>query len=322
MTETPREEDLLWEEALDLVIRLQGDPTNPITADLIRAWRSRSPHHEAAWQEARDIHSMTGHILLGRQRVSRQAQARQLTRRALLAGGTIGLAGIVAGLTFGPSLMLQARADFMTATADIIRFPLEDGSVATLGPESAISIDYSTQARSIELLTGMAFFDVAGDANRPFSVRSGATTATALGTAFDVVMAAGVTTISVDHGRVGIAAGAGVPSHDFETLQSGQWLSLDLAGGTVGKGQRDTGQIAAWRDNLLVVERGTVSVIVEQINRWQAGAILIADPGLGALEISGVFDMRDPLGAIEAVVHPYGGKVRQISPWMTVISII
>jgi transmembrane sensor len=35
-----------------------------------------------------------------------------------------------------------------------------------------------------------------------------------------------------------------------------------------------------------------------------------------------VFDLNQPIAALEAVVEPYGGKVRQISPWLTVISSI
>jgi transmembrane sensor len=33
-----------------------------------------------------------------------------------------------------------------------------------------------------------------------------------------------------------------------------------------------------------------------------------------------VFDSRDPITALEAVVHPHGGRVRRITPWLTVVA--
>jgi len=315
MTETSQEDERLWEEALDLIIRMQGDPDSVMVANLVLAWRARSPDHEAVWQEALEIHGMTGHILVGQRQTTRR---RKLTRRALLATGTLGLGSAMAGLALGPRLIMQSQADFMTATAEIASTPLDDGSVVTLGPKSAIRLDYSPASRNIELLSGMAFFDVAADPERPFQVTSGTTSAVALGTAFDLVMEQGITTISVDHGLVEVRVET--LHGDAGQLAAGQWMSLDSAGGTVRQGLREAGQIALWRDNFLIVERERVEAIVAQINRWQPGTIVIADPGLGALEISGVFDLRDPLHAVEAVVHPHGGKVRQISPWVTVVS--
>jgi transmembrane sensor len=60
--------------------------------------------------------------------------------------------------------------------------------------------------------------------------------------------------------------------------------------------------------------------VVAQIARWHRGRVLIADPGLAAAPVSGLFDLNDPDAALEAVVKPYGGKVRHISPWLTVLS--
>ena len=86
------------------------------------------------------------------------------------------------------------------------------------------------------------------------------------------------------------------------------------------RGKRDASQIAAWRDGMIVAERETVSAVVAKIARWHRGRIMIAGPNFGSRRISGVFDLHDPVAALEAVVHPHGGKVRQISPWLTVVS--
>jgi transmembrane sensor len=198
-------------------------------------------------------------------------------------------------------LLLEAQADFITAKAEITVVKLEDGSAATLGPESAIKLAFDDRARRIQLLSGMAYFEVARDEARPFSVTSDQLTATALGTAFDVAADAGYTSVSVQHGSVEVR----MPHVQSERLEPGQWLSLEGSAQLIERGSRDAGQIAA---------------VVSRIGRWHTGSIVLADPDLGARQVSGVFDLGQPLRALEAVVHPYGGKVRQIAPWVTIIS--
>uniref|UniRef100_UPI001C302E07 FecR family protein n=1 Tax=Stenotrophomonas sp. GbtcB23 TaxID=2824768 RepID=UPI001C302E07 len=73
-----------------------------------------------------------------------------------------------------------------TAIGELQRIDLADGSVVTLGPDSAIAHTFTQEFRHIELLQGMAFFSVAPDKVRPFRVQAEGLIATVLGTAFDV----------------------------------------------------------------------------------------------------------------------------------------
>jgi transmembrane sensor len=318
MIEASPEEDRLFEEALDLVIRLQNDPGNPVPLDMVQRWRARSTKHEKAWAEVAEIHGMTGKILMGRRRAARRTEL-GLTRRNLVIGGTIGLGAMAAGTLYGPGLLLKARADVLTATAEVRRVSLPDGSVATLGPDSAIAIGFDAEARRIDLLAGMAFFDVAPEPKRPFRVKTDRLTSTALGTAFDISNDAGFLTVAVDHGVVEVQTSASALSSG-ERLSAGQWLTLAQDTMAVERGFREPDQIATWRDGMIVADREAISVVVAKIARWQPGRTLIADPFFGSQRVSGVFDLHNPVRALEAVVQPYGGKVRRIPPYLTVIS--
>ncbi|KAJ32250.1 iron dicitrate transport regulator FecR [Agrobacterium tumefaciens] len=234
-------------------------------------------------------------------------------------GGFTALGAGVAVYTFGPGMLLQARADYMTEKGEIRRINLPDGSIATLGPESAIALDFHSERRTVDLLAGMSFFEVAGDANRPFSVLSGTLSATALGTAFDVSNDAGILTVSVDHGLVDVRASDSAIEMGV-SLAGGQWITFDPSSGNIGRGQRESGQVASWRDNLIIAERETVFALVARIGRWIPGRIVIADPFIGDQRVSGVFDLNNPLLALQAVVHPAGARVRQISSFVTIIS--
>jgi transmembrane sensor len=312
------EHDRLVDEAIDLVIRLQSDPENPVTIEMVRVWRARSPEHERIWQLMARVHGATGKILTDRRKAERR-KSLGLTRRNLVIGGIIGLSATATGSFFIPDILLRGRADYVTGTGEIRRIPLPDGSIATLGPDSAVALDYRQEQRRIELLAGMSFFDVAKNPRRPFLVQTGELVSTALGTAFDVSSDAGVITVSVDHGLVEVRA-PDLPLAAGSRLEADDWMTFDTSSGIVDRGKREPGQVGMWRDRLLIADREAVTALVARIGRWIPGRIITADPYIGQQRVSGIFDLSNPLRALEAVVHPAGGRVRQISSFVTVIS--
>ena len=316
MTELP-EDRRLFREAADLAIRLQGDPDNRVSVETVRAWIARSPAHQHAWTRVSEIHGMTGRILTERFEPSDQATS-GLSRRTFLIAGLAGAGTLGAGWLTLPGLLVELQADYVSAKGEVRRIPLDDGSVVTLGPASAIDVDYTAARRNIRLLAGMAYFDVASDPTRPFSVVSDDVAATALGTAYDVSNDAGIISVSVDHGRVAAHIADGPVG---EELGAGDWIIFDPQTHAIAsRGTREASQVAAWRNGMIVAERETVSALIARIARWQPGKVVLADPFLGSRLVSGVFDLSDPVRALEAVVRPFGARVRQAGSLMTVIS--
>ena len=319
----PSEERRLFREAADLAIRLQNDPANPVSVQMARAWADRSPDHMAAWARVAEIHGMTGKILADQRKAGATGR---LSRRSFVVGGMVGLGTVGAGSLMLPDALMRLRADHFTQTAEIRRVELPDSSVMTLGPDSAVAVSYSDTRRTISLLAGMAYFEVANDRLRPFSTVAGPVTAVALGTAFDMSSDAGFVTVSVEHGVVETRApdeGAGGAGQNArERLEAGQWITFAPSQGPAIRGSRDLLQIAAWRGGMIVAEQETVSAMVARISRWIPGRVVVADPSLGRRVVSGVFDLRDPMRALEAVARPFGAKVRGIGSVMTVISSI
>lgn len=318
MNDVAPDQDRLLDEAIDLLIRYQNDPENPVANEMIRAWRARGAQHEQVWARVSKVHGASGRILTEERRRERR-QSLGLTRRNLMIGGFTAVGAGLAAYVVGPQIVLQARADYRTAKGEKRNIALPDGSVAVLGPESAIALDYRDDSRTIDLLTGMSFFEVASDARRPFRVLSGSLSATALGTAFDVSNDDSILTVSVDHGLVDVRLNNSALAGG-EKLGEGQWITFDPSSGGIDRGKRESGQIASWRDNLIIAEREAVSALVARIGRWMPGRVVMADPYIGRQRVSGVFDLNDPLRALQAVVHPAGGRVRQLSSLVTVIS--
>ncbi|GGF78371.1 iron dicitrate transporter FecR [Azorhizobium oxalatiphilum] len=314
MTEMP-EARRLFREAADLAIRLQNDPANPVSQEMVRLWVARGPAHATAWAQVAEIHGMTGSILAAQRKAE---SGRGLSRRTLLAGGVLALGAAGAGSLVLPQAMLQARADYVTHTAEIRRIDLPDGSIMTLGPDSAVGLAYTPQNRGVTLLAGMAYFEVAGAA-APFRVVFEDVAATASDSLFDVSSDGGFLSVSVGQGEVEVHEPHSVLKSGAR-LVAGDWLTLGMSSHEVTRGTRETFQVGAWREGVIVAERETVSAMVAKIARWQPGRVVVADPFLGARVVSGVFDLKEPLSALEAVVRPFGAHVRRVGGYVTVIS--
>lgn len=318
MSQPGPDQNRLTDEAIDLVIRLQNDPSNPVATEMVRVWRARSAEHERIWARVAKVHGASGKVLTQRRNAERREKL-GLTRRNLVIGGLIGVGAVGASYSILPHALLLSRADHVTAKGEIRSVNLPDGSVATLGPDSAIAVDFTAQLRCVQLLAGMSFFEVASESQRAFTVQAAKLTATALGTAFDVANDAGMLSVSVDHGVVEAQAPGSTIAAGTK-LTAGEWVTIDSVTYAIERGSREASQIASWRDNLIVAEKEAVSALVARIGRWIPGRIVMADPFIGSQRVSGIFDLNNPKRALEAVVHPAGAHVRQVSSFLTVIS--
>lgn len=317
MTEKMSQHDKLFEEAFDLIIRLHGDPGNPAARELADRWRARGEEYEAVWAEAVHLHGMTGRVVQARSQAVSPPVG--ISRRRFVLGGAVAVAAVATGTVLAPSILLQMKASHLTSTAQLQQIPLEDGSQIILGPDSAIASRFTEEARHIELLNGMAWFDVVEDSRRPFTAAvEGMQVATRKG-AFDLSRDADRLTVAVEQGAVEVAT-PGLSLSLNESVTSGSWLTLDRDGGLVERGERSPQQLASWRSGMLVADGETVAAVVAQIARWVPGKVLIASRELGAQRISGVYNLANPQRALAAVIQPYAGKVRELTPWLTVIS--
>lgn len=101
--------------------------------------------------------------------------------------------------------LAQSRV-FSTKVGEVSHIKLDDGSEVSLNTDSTIRVTMLKEERQIELLSGEAFFDVAKDANRPFTVATEEQQITVLGTAFNVRQREdeNVLKVAVIEGRVAV----------------------------------------------------------------------------------------------------------------------
>ena len=93
-----------------------------------------------------------------------------------------------------------------------MKITLADGSIVTLNTASRIETRMNGQERTVRLLEGEAFFEVAHDATRPFRVYAGDGMTVAVGTAFSVRLNKNAVEVVVSEGKVAYSRVADTPT--------------------------------------------------------------------------------------------------------------
>ena len=225
-----------------------------------------------------------------------------------LAAACISVLAVGAALVFNPAW----RADYSTATAETREVVLGDGSRLTLAPQSSVNVTVDGAQRQVTLIQGEVFFDVVHDAQKPFEVRSDDDVVRVLGTAFDVARSHNGLAVEVRDGSVGV--------NKQYRLSAGQRLWIDRQQGTAMQSSVAPTEVAGWINGTQFFENVSVAQVVEQLERYQRGWIVINDPALASKRVTGLYDLRDTRRALQALVAPIGGEVREYSPLLMVIS--
>ncbi|SDH21143.1 FecR family protein [Pseudomonas flavescens] len=290
--------------AADWAVRMSDSPLDEDEQQALQAWLACDPRHGAALQFARHTWGDLAGLAAPSADVARLSPSQRppasprRRRRVLRWLSSASLAVIVTaiGWTQGPALYLPLVADHLTASGEVRTFELPDGSQATLDARSAIRLDYTAQARRVELLAGSAIFQTAPvgkHESRPFIVASAGGKAQALGTRFLVRRDdAEQTLVGVMQHRVAVS------KHSQSLiLEEGQSARYD-ANGRIERLDLDLARAGSWQRGLLIFDQVPLEQVVQQLNRYRAGRILIADGQLAQRRVSGVFRLDSLEGAV------------------------
>jgi transmembrane sensor len=313
------------------MIRLQDNPAEPGPKVTFNAWLRASPVNAAAWGQtehaSRVIAAVSSrerqlaggpagsgavHSLDGMR--SRQAARRSMPRRIWRLSAFAAAACLA--LVAAPDLLLHLRADAVADTGEMKTVRLADGSVVRLAPGGALAIGFADNRRQVSLLRGSAYFEVAHDAARPFTIAAGGTTTTVLGTAFEIRRQGEGAAVTVRRGLVRVSCDD--PSSS-ELLSVGQAVDLQC-GRPASRSTVEPARVALWTDGQLVANDRPMSDVVDAIRPWYRGIIVVRGPGVDHRRVTGVYNLHEPRRALDALAAAHGARVSTITPWITVVS--
>lgn len=225
-------------------------------------------------------------------RVDRVGQRRRALNLAAVFATFAILTGIATWLGF-------YRADtYSTGIGEQRTVRLEDGTTVELNALSTVKVRLASDIRNVELTEGQALFHVAKDPKRPFIVRSDATTVRAVGTQFDVHRKLNGTVVTVLEGRVAVAdAKPALAEQRIEVapiyLSAGEQVTVTEKE-TPRARRADVATATAWLQKRLIFDETPLAEVASEFNRYSTRQLVISDPALRTVAISGVYSTTDP----------------------------
>ena len=196
--------------------------------------------------------------------------------------------------------ILSPTAEYTAPRGEDRIVNLTDGSRLHLSGGTRLAARITPWSRTVTIAQGQAYFDVAHERLRGFTVDIGDASVSVLGTAFDVNLRNdGEREVRVYRGLVNVAAG------------NGEWrvpagAGVAIAGSRVRTLDDVEGAQPGWIDGWFDAQDTPLDHLVEQVNRSADRPIMLADPGLGALRISGRFQLDRPREVLDTLALIYG----------------
>lgn len=312
--------------ALDTYLAtLDGGLTLPAMVDEDASWSSLAARMRAADADAAprtaplpsgagQPHATHRHFVLHPHREARRWWQRPWS----VAFAAVAAAAAVVALRMPeprPAAPAPAPRVYATTAAQRAEILLTDGTRITLAPESRlrVSADFGTERRDI-YLEGEAFFDVAHDATRPFTVYAGNASAHDIGTAFAVRSYANDRAVQITV-REGVVAMSGVGP-----LSAGDVGTLANDGHTSVRHRADVRAMLGWLDGRLSYSDAPLSRVVADLHRWYGAEIAIRDSSLADLPFTGDMNGLSTRPALDLVARTLGLRVRRDGERFTLVA--
>jgi transmembrane sensor len=278
-------------------------------------WLDESMSHKAAfwrlehaWQMADRIGALSARDIAPRP--SRAGLPLKWWHAGALAASLL-LAIAFFGLHSRPALSPQPSVDaFDTDIGGHRIVPLVDGSRIELNTATNLRTLISKKRRDVWLDRGEAFFEVAHIEGSAFVVHAGPRLITVVGTQFSVRRDGDNVTVAVVQGRVLVEdTTPGASSASITVTPGDVAIGLGSSMMVVSKPVAAVEDKLTWRDGRLVFDGTSLAEVVDDFNRYNRQQLLISDPAVAAIRISGTFKASNVEAFVRLLKEAYGLKV-------------
>lgn len=322
----------LREYALAWLRRLNaGEATASDIAELEK-WRSTSPAHarefteavllwdvlaEAAKEAASQAVKKTEASYSNRDgTLAFPAGNRRLARRTFLAGGAALAASVAGGalvvrppFDLWPSLS-EITADYRTRPGE--RRRIEVAAHVSVEMNTRTSIDLQSDAQ-VTLLAGEVAVAKQGDPVRELVVLAGNGRAAAMAASFNMRKDGDVVTVTCTNGEVEVRCGEAVAA-----VRGGQQVAYDNL--TLSEVTTiDPEVVTAWQRGLLIFRRRPLSQVIDEVNRYRSGRIILRNAELGQRQVVGNFRLDRIDDVIDFISKAMNLPIRSLPGGMVLV---
>lgn len=327
------EPGLLQREAVAWVQRLVSGHATVADANALKRWCAQSRAHAAAFAEASHVWGdiePAGRSWRNRNGAMPPVPARStpsrrmLTRRAFLGGGLATAATAAAYTVVRPPLGLwpslrELSADYRTATGEQRQVELANNVSVRMNTQTSITVHaFQTEVDRVELVAGEAFFVKQSRASRSLEVLAADGRMLTGGARFDVRHMSGEAGPSVCvtcfDGDIRIAQ-----RREEVVLGSAQQVRYDQRG--LGRVTTVDPELAsAWRQGIVVFRSTPLAEVVEEINRYRPGRIILINAELGRMPVSGRFRIDQMAEILTRLEQAFGAHTQALPGGIVLMS--
>jgi transmembrane sensor len=317
----------LLKEALAWVIRLHSGEATQEDGAAVKRWRQQSEEHEQAFRDAVKLWRAFGDatravavptIVAEPKRPVAARAAQLLTSRRGMLGGLITASAatyfvIQPPLGLWPSLQ-ELSADYRTSKGERRDVNLWKDVSLKLNTQTSIAARNSQSDPEIELISGETAVNARREGARPFVVKAANGRISAARAEFDARCLGGNVSVFCVDGAVFVEAG----SRNLR-LRKGEQVSYG-ADGLGTPSALDTEQATGWQNGLLIVRDRALADVVEEVNRYRPGKIVIMNSRLGRRMITGTFQLDHLEDFIGQVRGLFGASVQSLPGGVVLMS--
>lgn len=212
---------------------------------------------------------------------------------------------------------LHTKIHYQTQLGEQRKIVLPDGSLLHLNTGTSVQIDFSAEARNVELIKGEALFDVVQAPNRPFAVDVIDHNVVAVGTTFNLQLTNTGLKIAVVEGQVAVrqsdASANRLPGADTDLgegmlLNAGQGVEINADGILPEAESVNIEHVTAWDRGLLVFDGLSLRQAADKISRYMLTDIRVV-VGVPDNIVTGEIKIRDQ----ETMLNQFA-KIAQVTP--------
>lgn len=321
--------DRIDRSAADWFARLLAPDCSEREREDFEAWCAASDEHAAAFAAVADCHFAAAELkddlrVRTAARAARQSAGsarRSFVRAPWLAAAAVLLLAVAAGSWWVVGGRKVEPVRYATAVGERRAVELADGTQLQLDTDTEVSATFGPASRELILERGRVRIDVAQDARRPLSVRSGRGVVHDIGTQFQVERRDDGITVTLFSGLVSVAlAESTATAAGNVVLAPGEALRLDDRGRFGRPEPIDPDAASDWTRGVLAFKERRLADLLEEMNRYSETKIRVDDAELAALLVSGVFRVDDQASLLQALQTGWALRAQRVSDHEIVLS--
>lgn len=311
-------DDALLDEALDWVARLKAGAPTRADVEALQRWREQSPAHEQAFRAAARIFRSAS-IAAGElsdqsdaidaaaisQGISRGVFARRAFLGGAVAAAAAGYLVVRPPLGMWPSLE-ELSADYRTGKGEQRKIAVSSDVSLELNTQTSVALRSSPDETRIELISGEASVAAIRPSPKLFVMLAANGRISATQADFNARCLDGHVRVTCLNGTVDVAVDGKVVQ-----LRPAEQVSY-----TSGRFEVpvpvDPTQVAAWQTGLLIFRDQTLADVVDEVNRYRSGKIIITNAELKLRVVNGTFQISKLGDFVLQVQQLFGAQARSL----------